>query len=84
MYINISNITISSLSKDHPCAVQKYNKTLKTGSFCRCFSMERAVWGLKMMGAPVVSELRSRSSEIPGASVPGAKQMVKMKIGCFI
>lgn len=29
--------------------------------------------GLKMMGEPVVSELSARSSEIPGASVPGAK-----------
>lgn len=56
---------------------QKRRDTLKTGSFCRCFSMERAVCGLKMTGEPVVSVLSSRSSEIPGASEPGAKQMVK-------
>lgn len=52
---------------------KQQSETLKTGSFCLCFSMERAVWGLKMMGEPVVSELSSRSSEIPGASEPGAK-----------
>lgn len=53
--------------------------TLKTGSFCRCFSMESAVCGLKMTGDPVVSVFRSRSSEIPGASDPGAEeQMVEM------
>lgn len=40
--------------------------------------------GLKMMGEPVVSVFSSRSSEIPGASEPGAKQMVKEKTGCFI
>ena len=34
--------------------------------------MERAVCGLKMMGEPVVSVFSSRSSEIPGASAPGA------------
>lgn len=58
--------------------------TLKTGSFCRCFSIERAVFGLKMMGEPVVSEPRSRSSEIPGASAPGAEQMAKRRRRCFI
>lgn len=40
--------------------------------------------GLKMMGEPVVSVLSSRSSEIPGASDPGAEQMVKVGIRCFI
>lgn len=35
--------------------------------------MERAVCGLKMMGEPVVSVFSSRSSEIPGASAPGAR-----------
>lgn len=65
---------------------QKRCETLKTGSFCRCFSMERAVCGLKMMGEPVVSVLSSRSSEIPGASDPGAGHIVKVKvkIRCFI
>ena len=52
--------------------------TWKTGSFCRCFSMESAVCGLKMTGEPLVSVLSSRSSEIPGASAPGAEQMVEM------
>lgn len=37
--------------------------------------------GLKKMGEPVVSVLSSRSSEIPGASDPGAKQV---NIRCFI
>lgn len=47
--------------------------------------MESAVWGLKMMGEPVVSEFSSRSSEIPGASEPEAEQMVKEeKIRYFI
>jgi len=46
--------------------------------------MERAVWGLKMMGEPVVSELSARSSEIPGASEPEAEQMVRRRIRCFI
>lgn len=45
--------------------------------------MERAVWGLKMMGEPVVSVLSSRSSEIPGASEPGAEQMVKARYKMF-
>lgn len=40
--------------------------------------------GLKMMGEPVVSVLSSRSSVIPGASAPGAEQMVEVKIRCFI
>lgn len=59
-------------------------ETLKTGSFCRCFSIERAVFGLKTKGEPVVSELRSRSSEIPGASAPGGEQMAKKRRRCFI
>lgn len=65
----------------------KQCETLKTGSFCRCFSIERAVFGLKMKGEPVVSELRSRSSEIPGASAPGGEQMAKKRRRrrrCFI
>lgn len=36
--------------------------------------MDRAVFGLKTTGEPVVSELSSRSSEMPGASEPEAEQ----------
>ena len=46
--------------------------------------MDSAVCGLKMMGEPVVSVLSSRSSEMPGASEPGAEQMVEVKMRCFI
>lgn len=36
-----------------------------------------------MTGDPVVSVLSSRSSEIPGASDPGAGQTVKVKMRCL-